>query len=573
MNNLIKFYTNTYPANNKKDYLFNDIVKKWDDYKLEIEHDYIQWLFPDNTGGVNPKAPKLSSKDIKLFKTDIVIRSNVVEATLRILFFYGFVLDKNDIVIEVKPLNRRNKGKTIGLFSPHNYKRLTRIMEFLVIINMEFLSAVVFLALCKSIKSDSALLKKVLENKSLKRWMITQNILVPYVEGYDVKNLSTNITYSDDDDIWGYSDNEGDWEEVTGSESNTKDIKQNNDYLIQCPITGLNYTGNSCYMDSTLLCIFAIPNTVIIDNILKKDLNMLKNKPRWSICDSNIDTDIKKRQNIQDELNNITNSMRNGDTTNKCSNLRGLIKKCPALQEFHGTETQDAGEFLSYLFNLFQVDVARTHRKSYGSNSLEPKPKWTLVRSYPDNDASPIIDVTSIRLKLVNDNYDITKFVKQRDDALLPPSETWIPNKKNPNVKYSRRKEVYIMKESPIIIFNLFRTYGEVVFKKPRTKKEKKDGKGQFKGIVNHNVWKQISAPETMTLNETGLNLSAIVVHTGGAHYVANIKCNGNWFWYDDNPGGKKHIIKYTGSYENMLETIPNPLTNGTLFFYTKINS
>lgn len=565
MNNLIKFYTNTYPANNKKDYFFNDIVNKWDDYKLEIEHDYIQWLFPDNTGGVNPKAPRLSSKDIKEFKTNTELRSNVVKATIRMLFFYGFVLDKKEIVLEVKPLNRREKGKTIGLFSPHNYKRLTRIMDFLVIINMEFLSAVIFLALCKSIKSNNMLLKKVLENKSLKRWMITQNILVPYVQDYDVKNLSKTIVYSDD------SDDEGDWGEwveVTGTDSD-EEIKQNDDNSKICHVTGLNYTGNSCYMDSVLLCTFAIPNTVITDNILKKDLKILKNKPRWSRCDEDIDTDIKKRQNIQVELNNITDSMRNGNTTKKCSNLRSLIRKCPGSQEFHGTETQDSGEFLSYLFGLFQVNVAKKHRRSYGSNSLKQNPDWTLVRSYADNTTSPIIDVTSTRLQLVNENYDITKFVKQTDDALLPESETWIPDRSNPKIKYSRRKEVYRMKESPIVIFNLFRTYGEVVFKKPHTKEEKKEGRGPFKGIVKHNVWKKISAPENMTLKGNDLQLSAIVVHTGGAHYVANFKCKGNWFWYDDNPGGKKHIIKYTGSYENMLETSPNPLTNGTLFFYT----
>ena len=72
-----------------------------------------------------------------------------------------------------------------------------------------------------------------------------------------------------------------------------------------------------------------------------------------------------------------------------------------------------------------------------------------------------------------------------------------------------------------------------------------------------------------MTLNNNKLTLNAIVVHTGGAHYIANFKCNGNWFWYDDSPGLPKHTIKYIGSYENMLKTHPNPLTHGTLYFYT----
>lgn len=127
---LIKFYTNKYDANNKKDYLFRDIIEKWDDYKLEVEHDYIQWLFPDETGGVNNKAPKLTKKDIKQFKSNPILRKNVVDASLRMLLFYGFSLNDKEIVKDIKPLNRRIKHRTVGLFSVHNYRRLTRIMDF-----------------------------------------------------------------------------------------------------------------------------------------------------------------------------------------------------------------------------------------------------------------------------------------------------------------------------------------------------------------------------------------------------------------------------------------------------------
>jgi len=320
-------------------------------------------------------------------------------------------------------------------------------------------------------------------------------------------------------------------------------------------------------MDSTLLSLFAIPNRTVTDNILKKDLNVLKDYPiLWSTCDSNLDKDIKKRKNIQKELNNITESMRTKHKKQKCSTLRSLIRRCPGSQAFHETDTQDAGEFLSYLLNLFQVDVAKTRRRSYGSNDVGLNPDWTLVRSLTDNKASPIIDVTSTRLKEIPQDYDITKFVKQKEDSLLPPSELWTPDKKHPEVTYSRRKEVFRMKESPLIIFNLVRTYGEVKFAKPRTKKEKEAGRGKFKGIVTHNIWTRIAAPETMTKN---LELTAIVVHTGGAHYVANFKCEGEWYWYNDNPGEPSHEIKYVGSYDKMLKTTPKPLTHGTLFFYT----
>ena len=93
--------------------------------------------------------------------------------------------------------------------------------------------------------------------------------------------------------------------------------------------------------------------------------------------------------------------------------------------------------------------------------------------------------------------------------------------------------------------------------------------KPKFLGIHTKNIWKRVSAPEKITLKGKELNLTAIVVHTGGANYVANFKCENEWFWYDDRPESSRHIIKHIGSYNKMLKTNPNPLSHGTLFFYS----
>ena len=721
MSKLIQFYNNLYPINNKN-YFFSDVMK-WDDYNLEVKHDYIKWLFPSEKE--DKKNPVLTKQDIKQFRSNTIIRSNVVEATLKMLFFYGFVLDGSSYgVKQEKPLNRRDNGRTIGLFAVHNYNRLTRIMDFLVTIDMDYLSAIFFLALCQALKSNELLLKKVIANKSIKYWMATQNYLVSETYNYDTDKLFPQITVSPVKKIenilkigGGISDelelkadenaviignhtgimkgvdwsNEMYWNTLhkkmkdtlfkiiiidkgstswieksrlpiitefikkhitndgvfifeqyiydniikyfpkyhkyviypkTAFDKNlqfdnflfllskvpiysnyfisidspleltwqnekfetakyrnkivSSSISQDEIYKLiinlkdknsdeRCDIKGLNYTGNSCYMDSTLLCIFSVYNKIITENILEKDLSALKTIGRnlWSKCDENIDNDIKRRQNIQKVLNNITESMRGLDNVKKCSNLRSLIAKCPGSQPFHGTGTQDAGEFLSYLFNLFQVDVANTRRSSYGSNDLDNNPKWILVSKQKDNYASPIIDVVSTTLKMIPDDYDITQFVKQTQDSILEDSDIWIPDKNNPLVTYTRRKEVFKIQKSRLIIFNLVRTYGEASFSKTKT------GRGKFKGIVTKNIWTGISAPETMILNDVKLDLSAIVVHTGSVHYVANFKCNNEWFWYDDNPSSSKHLIKHIGSYDNMLKTKPNPLTHGVLFFYT----
>ena len=481
-----------------------------DDYTLEISKKYMKALFP------NKKL--MSSGDLTAFRINKILRKNVAICTLRMLLFYGFIIDKKEIIRQIKPLKRNENGKIVGLYSSCNYNRITRIMNFLVEIDMEYLSAIFFLAMCKSLRSDDYL-HKVIYNKYLKDWVKTQL----YLKDYNIP---------------------------------TKFLKQN-----ECEITGLNYKGNSCYMDSVLICTFAIPNKTITDNILNKNLDILKDNRRlFSVCNKNLKDDIKVRQDIQKALIDITNSIRRiGDKKIKnCSNLRSVIKNCPGSQPFHGTNTQDAGEFLTYLFNIFQVDVAHTSRKTYGSNDLGLSHKWILVTKQIDNNASPIVDIEATALLNIKDDYDITKFIKKREYSELDESNRWVPDKNNPSISYTLKKEIYKLKSSPMIVFNLTRKYGEQVF----------DKKGNFKNIKTLDVWKKVSAPETFVINNKTLYLSAIVVHNGGAHYIANFKCNGEWYWYDDNPGSK-HIIKNTGSYEKMLKTKPSPLTHGTLFFYT----
>ena len=83
MSKLIQFYNNLYPINNKN-YFFSDVMK-WDDYNLEVKRDYIKWLFPSEKE--DKKNPVLTKQDIIQFRSNSIIRSNVVEAALKMLFF------------------------------------------------------------------------------------------------------------------------------------------------------------------------------------------------------------------------------------------------------------------------------------------------------------------------------------------------------------------------------------------------------------------------------------------------------------------------------------------------------
>jgi ubiquitin C-terminal hydrolase len=420
------------------------------------------------------------------------------------LLFYGFVMDGTGKVKQIKPLNRRDRGRTIGLLSVHNYKRLTRIMDFLVLIDMEYLSAIFFLSLCQAIKSNDMLLKKVLENQSLKKWMSTQKYLTSNVHTYDVGKLSKTI------------------------------IQDEN---IHC-VYGLNFTSNSCYMDSSLLCTFAIPNETINKQILQKDLDMLKNKKTLDIkCSSNINTDIKYRKNIQKALVGITESMRGLKNVKNCSNIRNLFKKCSGPQPFHKGGTQDAGEFLTYLFNIFQVENATERKIYYGSNEKE----WTFIRKQKVK-RSPIITIGPYELSLL-EGLDITSVVNKQEETLFSKSNLW---KVSPNITYKKKKEETVI-DAHMLIFKL----------------ERRDD-------PNEVLETKVFIPETLQLKKRTLSLSSMVVHDGGAHYTANIKCGCNWWFYDDNPSGSNHKMIYIGSYKNMMNNSHNkPTTLGTLFFYT----
>lgn len=100
----------------------------WDHKRLEMVHDFIQWLFPlPDASRFNPDAPLLSARDIASFRTDADLRARALRSLDLMLEFYGFKRESGSVVRSprfsaaapwLQPLN-------------HNHLRLTRIMLFL----------------------------------------------------------------------------------------------------------------------------------------------------------------------------------------------------------------------------------------------------------------------------------------------------------------------------------------------------------------------------------------------------------------------------------------------------------
>ena len=559
MSKLISFYQGKYPANGKKNYYFNDIVNKWSDYELEINHDYIQWLFPDRTGCKNPQAPHLTDQDIKVFKKNIKIRSRVINATLRMLTFYGFSVNSADWSLEQKKsAGKKEHGQWIGLYSEHNYLRITRIMRFLNQIEMSFLSVIFFLAMCEAMRTDDIFKGRVESHGSLPIWMSTQKFLQPYRDGYDIDRLKFEIVDDDDmeyddDDMEYDDDEESQGEEVyydfddDDDDDDDDESSDNTEFLNTCSqFQGLDYYGNSCYQDSTLLAMFAIPNNVITDYILNRNVRGVSElQHRWTECDENIDADYRKRRDIQKELIRITNSMRRLDKTVKhCSNLRRLIQRCPGTEKFHGTGMQDAGEFLTYLFSLFQVDVAKTTNSTYVTHEFVPDPVWLHVGDVPDEHASPIIAVNQWTIEDGRERY-INEFLVQTEEAVLDE-----PLRVG-DEEFLRRRQVWRMVESPYMVFYIHRLIRdhEMVRGKLKAKERK------------------LRTPIIPVQKIGRLDLGAIVVHQH-QHYTCYIRCRNIWFFYNDMSPRGGHTINRVGTYDAMLKSRPDPIRDGTLYFY-----
>lgn len=519
--NIVRFYNNKIPINQYKNGYFNDILYKWTDIDFQTR-DYIDWLFPLKS------SPKIFEK--------IEIRVKVVLIALRILNFYSYSFNiKTSKLKRIKPICRQLLGEWVGLCSVNNFPHLTQIMTFLNKIDLFLFSSVFFLSICKAMKNDNEFKNKVIKYNYLPLWTTTQ----PYLDEYkdDILDLDwIQGEYSDvsDGSLTDFSDYSSQF-----SSSISRPITRSKSI---CPFQGLNYINNSCYQDSVLLALFALPNKIITKYILNSRVEKIyEKKHKWKECSKDKQLDFIIRQNIQNELIHITNILRHPEEkSHTCSQLRQLIAKCPGTQEFHGFEMQDAGEFLSYLFSIFQVDIAQTSNTTYVSNGVN----WIKLDTIQDKLASPIISVDSWRIQDTSQSKYINEFLIQVDNIELDDNNPYIYKEHNhsyikPGEKFYRKRSIWKMEKTDYLVFYIHR----------------------LNPVDNKKLKTVIIPPERIS----NLSLHAIIVHYK-EHYTCFIKCNNTWFYYNDAPQSN---IEKIGSYDVMLEQRPSPLKHGTLYFYT----
>lgn len=166
MRQIVRFYHNEIPANDRLFYLRDDIIDRWSDFRLQTRKNYITWFYPD-----------LSKKILYKFRTNQYLRYQVLRFTVRFIYFLGFTITPDLNVENFRSIYREENGIIIGLYNPDTYPLITRIMEFLQKINMTLVSALMFLCICKAIKSNPDLAYIINDKDVFQSWAKTQSYL------------------------------------------------------------------------------------------------------------------------------------------------------------------------------------------------------------------------------------------------------------------------------------------------------------------------------------------------------------------------------------------------------------
>jgi ubiquitin C-terminal hydrolase len=309
-----------------------------------------------------------------------------------------------------------------------------------------------------------------------------------------------------------------------------------------------NIGGTSCFMDSVLFALFAIPNRFITKNILKKNL---QNTPK--ICDNS--RDLRIRKSVQDFLNTLTIAIRKDKNIIGCNKLRDQFKKCRirGFENFGRNKQQESGEFLIYLLRLFGSENFATRKiTTYATNSIAQKiPKDKLFKTSEfENRVSFVIKISSFELRNREDRTDnrLHYLLKDIDDSgELDENNLFYPENL-PGKDFRRKISISSILDAPYLVFWVNRA-----------------------DPISQTVLRTKITPSQQITLPSGnvLKLNAIVVHRGAissGHYITFFKCREQWYLYDDlNPR-----IKQFGTYNKMLDKYGKYVRSyGVLYFYT----
>lgn len=301
-------------------------------------------------------------------------------------------------------------------------------------------------------------------------------------------------------------------------------IPNTKDYL-QCweGIKGPSNPGNSCFMDSVLMAIFAFPQSPFYQVMIEENVKSSK----FLLCDLDIDEDVRIREEIQESLRNMINVNFKGKKNDNCNELRRLVgKECRTEGDVDLSKgIHEPFEFLNRLMGVF----------SYGPTII----RTTRFRSATYDQYSP----NSRSSEEVNpyvwvDTVTNTDFKKLDFEDVLRPNVVEVD-------EFDFVHEVKVVEKAEVLIFSI----------------DRRNAQGRDTSANT----RFIDYDDRVVFSGKSYKLHSVVLTTkAGGHYTAIIRCDEKWYSYND-LNVEKSIQSNEVSAENAFEQIS---TQGVLFFY-----
>ncbi|CAE8708459.1 unnamed protein product [Polarella glacialis] len=146
----------------------------WEDVLMEVCHDYIQWLFPsDEPSRFNSDAPLLDEELQAIFQEDPEMQRNFRRGLTRFIQFLGLVVEEANERAGIESFRIAKAAhfeKRVLMCwrgpSNHNWRRMTRVLRCLGLLNMREEQRALFAALEVVIAESPGLI----EDEAILRW-------------------------------------------------------------------------------------------------------------------------------------------------------------------------------------------------------------------------------------------------------------------------------------------------------------------------------------------------------------------------------------------------------------------
>jgi hypothetical protein len=145
-----------------------DEILGWDDARLEMVHDYIQWIFPlPERSGANPWAPVLDAATIAAIRNDAEMQGRLRAGFERMLAFYGFALE-DEVVVQGPRFAAASRNWLHA--GNHNHLRLTRMLRSLRVLGLEREAVALWEALRALYERENAAGRRTITPETVAFW-------------------------------------------------------------------------------------------------------------------------------------------------------------------------------------------------------------------------------------------------------------------------------------------------------------------------------------------------------------------------------------------------------------------